>query len=157
YSAKPVVVAPHHLTLGGGCEMVLHSDRAVGAAETYIGLVEVGVGLLPGGGGTKEMTVRAAETASNNPGVDQFEVLKLNFEWTAMVKVATSAVEAQSWGLMRRHDRIVMNHDRLIEAAKQTVMTMVREGYTPPQPRQDVLVLGESALTKFKLGLHMMK
>ena len=105
YSAKPVVVAPHHLTLGGGCEMVLHCDRAVGAAETYIGLVEVGVGLIPGGGGTKEMAVRAAEMAESTPGSDHFEILKHNFELTAMGKVATSAVEAKNWGLMRRQDQ----------------------------------------------------
>lgn len=157
YSAKPVVVAPHHLTLGGGCEMVLHADRAVAAAETYIGLVEVGVGVIPGGGGTKEMAVRAAEAAEASPGVDQFEVLKTNFETTAMAKVATSAVEARKWGLLRQSDRVVMNDKRVIEEAKQTVLTLVREGYTPPQPRQDVLVLGEAALTKFKLGMHMMQ
>lgn len=157
YSAKPVVVAPHHLTLGGGCEMVLHADRAVAAAETYIGLVEVGVGLLPGGGGTKEMAVRAAEAAEASPGVDHFEALKSNFELTAMGKVATSAVEARKWGLLRKADRVVMNDKRVIEEAKQTVLTLAREGYTPPQPRQDVLVLGEAALTKFKLGMHMMQ
>jgi 3-hydroxyacyl-CoA dehydrogenase len=157
YSAKPVVVAPHHLTLGGGCEMVLHSDRAVGAAETYIGLVEVGVGLIPGGGGTKEMAVRASEIAESTPGADHFELLKHNFELTAMGKVATSAVEAKNWGLMRRQDRVVMNDKRVIEEAKQTVLRLAAEGYVPPQPRQDVLVLGEAALTKFKLGVHMMK
>lgn len=157
YSAKPVVVAPHHLTLGGGCEMVLHADRAVAAAETYIGLVEVGVGLLPGGGGTKEMAVRAAEAAEASPGVDQFEVLRANFELTAMGKVATSAVEARKWGLMRKTDRVAMNDRRVIEEAKQTVLSLVAEGYTAPQPRQDVLVLGEAALTKFKLGMHMMQ
>jgi len=156
-SAKPVVVAPHHLTLGGGCEMVLHADRAVGSAETYIGLVEVGVGLIPGGGGTKEMAVRASEIAESTPGADHFEILRRNFEMTAMAKVATSAVEAKSWGLMRRQDRVVMNDKRVIEEAKQTVLTLAREGYTPSQPRQDVLVLGEAALTKFKLGMHMMK
>ena len=157
YSAKPVVVAPHHLTLGGGCEMVLHSDRAVGAAETYIGLVEVGVGLIPGGGGTKEMAVRAAEIAESTPGADHFEVLKHNFEMTAMAKVATSAVEAKNWGIMRRQDRVVMNDKRVIEEAKQSVLWLAREGYAPPQPKQDVLALGEAALTKFKLGMHMMK
>ncbi|MBK9313617.1 MAG: enoyl-CoA hydratase/isomerase family protein [Acidobacteria bacterium] len=157
YSAKPVVVAPHHLTLGGGCEMVLHSDRAVGAAETYIGLVEVGVGLIPGGGGTKEMAVRAAEIAESNPGADHFEALKHHFELSAMGKVATSAVEAKNWGLMRKADRVVLNHRRLIEEAKQTVLSMARAGYVQPQPRQDVLVLGEAALSKFKLGVHMLK
>jgi 3-hydroxyacyl-CoA dehydrogenase len=129
----------------------------VAAAETYIGLVEVGVGVIPGGGGTKEMAVRAAEAAESSPGVDQFDVLRANFETTAMAKVATSAVEAKKWGLMRAADRVVMNDKRVIEEAKQTVLALVREGYTPPQPRQDVLVLGEAALTKFKLGLHMMK
>ncbi|MGE0886065.1 MAG: 3-hydroxyacyl-CoA dehydrogenase NAD-binding domain-containing protein [Blastocatellales bacterium] len=157
YSAKPVVVAPHHLTLGGGCEMVLHSDRAVAAAETYIGLVEVGVGVIPGGGGTKEMAVRASDIAAASPGVDQFEVLKHHFELAAMGKVATSAAEARNWGLMRKTDRIVMNDKRVIEEAKQTVLAMAREGYTPQQPKQDVLVLGEAALTKFKLGVHMLK
>ncbi len=157
YSAKPVVVAPHHLTLGGGCEMVLHADRAVAAAETYIGLVEVGVGVIPGGGGTKEMAVRAAEAVEASPGVDHFEVLKANFETTAMAKVATNAVEGKKFGLLRKADRIVMNDKRVIEEAKQTVLALAREGYTPPQPRQDVLVLGEVALTKFKLGMHMMQ
>ncbi len=157
YSPKPVVVAPHHLTLGGGCEMVLHADRAVAAAETYIGLVEVGVGVIPGGGGTKEMAVRAAEAAENSPGVDQFEVLRANFETAAMAKVATNAVEGKKFGLLRKTDRVVMNDKRVIEEAKQTVLTLVAEGYTAPQPRQDVLVLGEAALTKFKLGMHMMQ
>ncbi|MCI0388445.1 MAG: 3-hydroxyacyl-CoA dehydrogenase/enoyl-CoA hydratase family protein [Acidobacteria bacterium] len=157
YSSKPVVVAPHHLTLGGGCEMVLHSDRAIGAAETYIGLVEVGVGLIPGGGGTKEMAVRAAEIADSTPGADHFEILKHNFEMTAMARVATSAVEAKNWGIMRRQDRVVMNDKRVIEEAKQTILWLAREGYTPPPQKQDVLVLGEAALTKFKLGMHLMK
>ncbi len=157
YSPKPVVVAPHGLTLGGGCEMTMHSARAVANAETYIGLVEVGVGLLPGGGGTKEMALRAGDEAVANPGVDHFEVLKRNFELTAMGKVATSAVEARDWGVLRERDRIVMNRQRIIEEAKQTVLTLAREGYRAPQIRQDVLVLGEAALTKFKLGMHMMK
>ncbi len=157
YSSKPVVVAPHHLTLGGGCEMVLHADRAVAAAETYIGLVEVGVGLIPGGGGTKEMAVRAAEIAESTPGADHFDILRRNFEMTAMARVATSAVEAKNWGLMRRQDRVVMNDKRVIEEAKQTALRLAAEGYIPPQPKQDVLVLGEAALTKFKLGMHMMK
>ena len=156
YSSKPAVVAPHHLTLGGGCEMVLHADRAVAAAETYIGLVEVGVGLIPGGGGTKEMAVRASEISESAPGADHFEALKHHFELAAMGKVATSAAEAKNWGLMRKQDRIVLNDRRVIEEAKQTVLALVRQGYVPPQPKE-VLVLGEAALTKFKLGVHMMK
>ncbi len=157
YSSRPVVVAPHHLTLGGGCEMALHAARAVAAAETYIGLVEVGVGLIPGGGGIKEMAVRASEAVEDLPSLDQFEALKHNFELAAMGKVATSAVEAKHWGLLRKQDRIVMNDKRVIEEAKQTVLTMAREGYIAPQPKKDILVLGEAALTKFKLGIHMMK
>jgi 3-hydroxyacyl-CoA dehydrogenase len=157
YAPVPVVVAPHGLTLGGGCELTMHSARAVANAETYIGLVEVGVGLLPGGGGTKEMALRAADAAAANPGVDHFEILKRNFELTAMGKVATSAVEARNWGILRPTDRIVMHRSRVIEEAKQAVLALAREGYRPPQPRQDVLVLGEQALTKFKLGIHMMK
>lgn len=157
YSPKPVVVAPFQMTFGGGCEMVLHADRNVADAETYIGLVEVGVGLLPGGGGTKEMAVRAADAVADNPEADHFSYLKRNFELAAMAKVATSALEAKHLGLLRPNDQIVMNRDRVIEEAKQAVLTLAREGYRARAPRQDVLVLGEAALTKFKLGIHMMK
>ena len=157
YAPKPVVVAPFGLSLGGGCELTLHSDRAVAAAETYIGLVEVGVGLLPGGGGTKELALRAADAVADTPNLDQFEILRKNFELIAMGKVAVSAAEARHWGILRNTDRIVMNTDRQIEEAKQQVLAMVREGYVAPQPRQDILVLGEAALTKFKLGMHLMK
>ena len=157
YSAKPVVVAPFQMTFGGGCEMTLHADRAVAAAETYLGLVEVGVGLIPGGGGTKEMAVRAGDAVADAPDVDPFSFLKRNFETIALAKVATSAVEAKHLGLLRDRDRIVMNRARLVEEAKQSVLALAREGYRPPAPRQDVLVLGEPALTKFKLGIHMMK
>jgi len=157
YAAKPVVVAPFQMALGGGCEIVLHGDRAAAAAETYMGMVEVGVGLIPGGGGTKEMAVRAAEAVADLPELEQFAVVKRNFELIAMAKVSTSAVEARHLGLLRPQDRVVMNRDRLIEEAKQAVLALAREGYRAPRPRQDVLVLGEPALTKFKLGVHMMK
>ncbi|MEP7271123.1 MAG: 3-hydroxyacyl-CoA dehydrogenase NAD-binding domain-containing protein [Acidobacteriota bacterium] len=157
YSPKPVVVAPFQMTLGGGCEMVLHADRNVADAETYIGLVEVGVGLIPGGGGTKEMAVRAWEAVADNPDADHFSYLRRSFELVAMAKVATSAVEAKHWGILRPGDRIVMNRDRVIYEAKQAVLTLAREGYRAPLPRTDVLVLGEAALSKFKIGVHMMK
>jgi 3-hydroxyacyl-CoA dehydrogenase len=157
YSTKPVVVAPFQMTLGGGCEMVLHADRNVADAEAYIGLVEVGVGLIPGGGGTKEMAVRAWDAVADNPEADHFSYLRRYFEMVAMAKVATSAVEARHAGILRPSDRIVMNRDRVINEAKQSVLAMSREGYRPRQPRTDVLVLGEAALTKFKLGVHMMK
>ena len=157
YSPKPVVVAPHHLTLGGGCEMVMHSDQAVAAAETYIGLVEAGVGLLPGGGGTKEIALRAAEIAESVPGADHFEALRRLFELPGMAKVATSAAEARTWGLLRSGDRIVMNDRRVLAEAKRSVLHLAASGYVAPVMRQDVLVLGEPALAKFKLGIHMMK
>ena len=157
YSPKPVVVAPHHLTLGGGCELVLHADRAVAAAETYIGLVEAGVGLIPGGGGTKEMALRASDIADTVPGADHFEALRRLFELPGMAKVATSAAEAKKFGYMRASDRIVMNDKRVVGEAKKTVLHMVSEGYVAPVMRQDIMVLGEPALTKFKMGMHMMK
>lgn len=157
YSPRPVVVAPHHLVLGGGCEMVLHADRVVASAETYIGLVEVGVGIIPAGGGTKELTLRAAAAAEESPATDHFEALKRNFEMAAMGKVATSAVEAKNLGILRKQDNIVLNDRRLIEEAKQTALNIARAGYIPPQPREDITVLGEAALTKFKLGVHMMR
>jgi 3-hydroxyacyl-CoA dehydrogenase len=157
YAPKPVVVAPFQMTLGGGCEMVLHANRNVANAETYIGLVEVGVGLIPGGGGTKEMAVRAWDAVADNSEADHFSYLKKYFELAAMAKVSTSALEARHMGILKSQDRIVMNRDRLIEEAKQAVLTMVREGYVPPQPREDITVLGEQALTKFKLGVHMLR
>jgi len=157
YSPKPVVVAPFQMTLGGGCEMVLHANRNIADAESYIGLVEVGVGLIPGGGGTKEMAVRAYEAVADNPDADQFSYLRRNFELVAMAKVSTSALEAKHMGFLRPSDRIVMNRDRVIEEARQAVLTLVKEGYRAPRPREDVLVLGEAALTKFKLGIHMMR
>ncbi|MCS6883867.1 MAG: 3-hydroxyacyl-CoA dehydrogenase/enoyl-CoA hydratase family protein [Acidobacteriota bacterium] len=157
YSEKPVVVAPFGLTLGGGCEITMHGDRACAAAETYIGLVEVGVGLIPAGGGTKEMLVRATERAAIEASdADLFPYIKQAFEAIATAKVATSAAEARKYGYLRKSDRISMNKDRLIEDAKQTVLAMVREGYRKPQPRQDIPALGQSALAALKLGIHIM-
>lgn len=157
YSPKPVVVAPHHLALGGGCEMTLHADRAVAAAETWTGLVEAGVGLIPGGGGTKELALRAAEIAATVPGADHFEALRKLFELPAMAKVSTSAAEAQQLGYLRPSDRIVMNDRRVIAEAKKAVLTLADEGYVAPLMREDILVLGEPALTKFRTGIHMMR
>jgi 3-hydroxyacyl-CoA dehydrogenase len=154
YSAKPVVVAVHGMALGGGCEVTLHGDRARAAAESYIGLVEVGVGLIPGGGGVKEMVLRAVEDAL--PDEDLFPRIKKVSETIAMARVSTSAVEAREIGFLRDTDPITMNKDRLIEDAKQTALAMVREGYTEPRPRADIPVLGEPALATIKLALHMM-
>src|ERR671927_932215 len=158
YSPKSVVVAPFQMTFGGGCEMTLHADRARAAAETYIGLVEVGVGLIPGGGGTKEMLVRAMDSIP--PGVteaDPFPFVKRAFETIAMAKVATSAAEAKTLGFLREEDSYSMNADRLVADAKQEVLALASTGYTQPRQRADVLALGNAALSTVKLGIHQMK
>ncbi len=157
YSPKPVVTAPYGLTLGGGCEISMHGDRVQAAAETYIGLVEVGVGLIPAGGGTKEMTMRAMNAAAQAPDADPLAFLKKTFEMIGMGKVATSAQEAQNWGLIRDIDAISMNGDRLIADAKQEVLNLVASGYVQPVEKTDILALGESAQAAMKLALHMMK
>lgn len=157
YSPKPVVTAPYGLTLGGGCEIAMHGDRVQAAAETCIGLVEVGVGLIPAGGGTKEMTMRAMNAAAKAPDADPLAFLKKTFEMIGMGKVATSAQEARAWGLLRESDGISMNGDRLIADAKQEVLNMVASGYVQPVEKTDILALGESAQAAMKLALHMMK
>lgn len=156
YSDKPVVVAPFGLTLGGGCEIALHADAVRPHAELYMGLVEVGVGLLPAGGGTKEMLLRALDCAPKDEQVDLLPYVRPVFETIGMAKVSTSAVEARQLGFLRPTDQITMNKDRLIEDAKQTVLAMVRQGYQKPRPRTDIPVLGESALAALKLGIHLM-
>jgi 3-hydroxyacyl-CoA dehydrogenase len=157
YSSKPVVTAPYGLTLGGGCEIAMHGDRVRAAAETYIGLVEVGVGVIPAGGGTKEMTMRAMDAAKNVPDADPLAFLRRSFETIGMGKVATSAQEGRAWGFLRDLDSISMNGDRLIADAKQQVLDLVALGYTPPVERTDILVLGEAGESAMKLALHMMK
>jgi 3-hydroxyacyl-CoA dehydrogenase len=157
YSPKPVVTAPYGLTLGGGCEITMHGDRVQAAAETYIGLVEVGVGVIPAGGGTKEMTMRAMDAAKDVPDADPLAFLKKTFELVGMGKVATSAQEARAWGFLRDIDSISMNGDRLIADAKQEVLNLVSLGYTPPVERTDIYVMGEPAEAAVKLALHMMK
>ncbi|MER3631775.1 MAG: 3-hydroxyacyl-CoA dehydrogenase, partial [Blastocatellia bacterium] len=157
YSSKPVVTAPYGLTLGGGCEIAIHGNRVRAAAETYIGLVEVGVGVIPAGGGTKEMTMRAMDRAARYPDADPIAFLKKTFEMIGMGKVATSAQEATSWGFFREADSISMNSDRLIADAKQEVVNLAASGFVPPVPREDIKVLGETAETAMRLALHMMK
>ncbi len=157
YSTKPVVTAPYGLTLGGGCEIAMHGDKVRAAAETYIGLVEVGVGVIPAGGGTKEMTMRAMDAAAKAPDADPLAFLKKTFETIGMGKVATSAQEAKAWGFLRDVDSISMNGDRLIQDAKQEVLNMDAVGYVAPVERTDITVLGESAESAMKLALHMMK
>ncbi|HSU25634.1 MAG TPA: 3-hydroxyacyl-CoA dehydrogenase/enoyl-CoA hydratase family protein [Pyrinomonadaceae bacterium] len=157
YSPKPVVTAPYGLTLGGGCEITIHGDSVRAAAETYIGLVEVGVGVIPAGGGTKEMTMRAMDAAKAVPDADPLAFLKKTFEMIGMGKVATSAQEARAWGFLRDEDSISMNGDRLIADAKQGVLSLAASGYVPPVERSDILVLGEACESAMKLALHMMK
>ena len=157
YSPKPVVTAPYGLTLGGGCEIAMHGDRAQSAAETYIGLVEVGVGVIPAGGGTKEMTMRAMDAAKDVPDADPLAFLKKTFEMIGMGKVATSAQEARAWGFLRDIDSISMNGDRLVADAKQEVLNLVSLGYSQPVERTDIYVMGEAAESAMKLALHMMK
>jgi len=157
YSSKPVVTAPYGLTLGGGCEIAMHGNRVRAAAETYMGQVEVGVGLIPAGCGTKEMTMRAMDAAAKVPDADPLAFLKTTFELLGMGKVATSAQEARAWGFLRESDTISMNGDRLIADAKQEVLNLVASGFVAPVPREDILVLGESAQAAMKLALHMMK
>jgi 3-hydroxyacyl-CoA dehydrogenase len=158
YSPKPVVVAPFQMVFGGGCEMVLHADRVRASAETYIGLVEVGVGIIPAGCGTKEMLVRALDSIPGNlKDADPFPFVKRAFETIALAKVATSAEEARSFGFLREEDSISMNPDRLIADAKKEVLSLATTGYVQPQPRADILALGNPALATLKLGVHLMK
>lgn len=158
YSPKPVVVAPFQMVFGGGCEMVLHADRVRAAAETYIGLVEVGVGIIPGGGGTKEMLVRMLDLIpKGTDDADPFPFVKRAFETIALAKVATSAEEARTLGFLSTDDSVSMNPDRLIADAKKEVLALAATGYVAPQQRTDILALGDPALATLKLGIHQMK
>lgn len=155
YSSVPVVTAPHGLTLGGGCEMNLHADKVCAAAETYIGLVELGVGLIPGGGGTKEFALRASdETHEDEPETIPF---KNRFLTIATAKVATSAAEAFELGILRKgQDEIVMNISRRIAEAKKGVIELYDQGYVMPIQRNDIKVLGRSALGALYAGINGM-
>ncbi len=155
YSSIPTVVAPHSMTLGGGCEMTLHADRVVAAAESYIGLVEFGVGLIPGGGGSKEMTVRASETYQK----DDIELNRLReyFLTIGMAKVSTSAYEAFDLGILKHgKDIVVVNKNRQIATAKAIAKFEAEQGYTKPIQRKDIKVLGKQALGAFLVGTDQM-
>jgi 3-hydroxyacyl-CoA dehydrogenase len=154
YSAVPVVVAPHTLTLGGGCELSLHADRVVAAAEIYIGLVEFGVGLIPAGGGTKEMTLRMAD--SFEEGDVMLNSLRNNFLTIGQAKVSTSAHEAFDLGFFRRGDAVVINKTRQIAEAKRHALALHEAGYTMPQMRKDIKVLGKQGLGIVYLGAASM-
>ena len=156
YSSIPVVVAPHGLALGGACELSLHADKVCPAAETYTGLVELGVGLIPGGGGTKEFILRASdETHEDEP---ETITLKNRFLTIATAKVATSAAEGFGIGVYRKGlDEVVMNQSRRIAEAKKSVTEIFDSGYSTPIPRKDIRVLGRTALGALYAGIHAMK
>jgi 3-hydroxyacyl-CoA dehydrogenase len=152
YSAVPVVIAPVGLALGGGCEMCLHADRLQAAAETYMGLVEVGVGLVPAGGGTKEMVVRANARAA---GGDSQGAIRAAFETMGFGRVSTSAEDARRLGFLRDVDGVTMNRDRLIGDAKAHALARVADGYTPPRPGDLITVGGADARAMLDLGVHL--
>ena len=155
YSDIPVVVAPHGMTLGGGCEMTLHADSAQPAAETYIGLVEFGVGVIPGGGGTKELTLRASDRYLKDDV--ELNTYRENYLNIGMAKVATSAVEGFELGLfVEGRDHISMNKDRQIIDAKRKALMLSEMGYQRPVHKKDIRVLGKQALAMFETGAHMM-
>ena len=164
YARKPVVVAPQGMALGGGCEVALHGARIQAAAESYMGLVEAGVGLIPGGGGTKEMLIRANERAGSGDDLDLFHALVPIFQTIAMAKVGTSAEENRELGFLRREDGVSMNGARLVGDAKEAALSLVRGGWKPlaaswqegAQTTQ-IKVLGESFLSAAKLAIHMLQ
>ena len=155
YSSIPVVVAPHGLTLGGGCEMCLHADAVQAAAETYIGLVELGVGLIPGGGGTKELALRASDrNIKEDVELNYLQQLFINI---GTAKVATSAHEAFEMSILRKGiDGISMNPDRRVAEAKRKVLAFYEAGYTQPLPRTDIKVQGRAGLGPILAGTHGM-
>jgi len=167
FSPKPVVSAPFGLCLGGGTEISLHAAARQPHAELYTGLVEVGVGLLPGGGGCKEMLLRAVDSAAASRGkvsgealagsVEMMEAMKKAFETIATAKIATSAHEARGFGFLSDSDRITMNRERVLSDAKAKALELAKAGYEPPLPRNDIPAPGESLLAALKMGVHLMR
>ena len=163
FSPKPVVIAPFGLALGGGCEISLHGGARQPHAELYMGLVEVGVGLLPGGGGCKEMLLRAIDSASSirrdgrGESVELMEAMKKAFETIGTAKVATSAHEARGLGFLSNSDRITMNRERVLSDAKGRVLELSRAGYEPPIPRTDIPAPGENIFAALKMGVYLMQ
>jgi len=172
FCPRPVVAAPFGMTLGGGAEMCLHAARRQAHAETYIGLVEAGVGLIPGGGGTKEMLLRAVDSAAallppdprgQNPGPARFAqsaemltAVRRSLETIAMAKVSTSAVEARALGLLSAADRITLNRERLLLDAKAEVQSLIEAGFTAPVPRSEIPAPGIPALATMEMGVFLM-
>jgi 3-hydroxyacyl-CoA dehydrogenase len=163
FSAKPVVAAPFGLTLGGGTEISLHAAARQPHAELYMGLVEVGVGLLPGAGGCKEMLLRAIDSAASvrtdgrSESVELMEAMKKIFETIATAKVATSAEEARKLGFLGAADGVSMNRERVLADAKAKALAMVKAGYEPPQARTAIPAPGENILAALKMGVYLMR
>ncbi|MCP4141481.1 MAG: 3-hydroxyacyl-CoA dehydrogenase/enoyl-CoA hydratase family protein [Chloroflexi bacterium] len=156
YSPKPVVVAPAGMALGGGCEITMHGSRVVAAGETYIGLVELGAGVIPAGGGTKEIMRRVMNPAMKTPEMVSYAPLQRAFLQIGQAKVATSAREAQQMGILSESDRIVMSRDHLLAEAKKEVLHMVNTGYAPPAPEK-IYAAGRDMLGALELGAYMFK
>ena len=163
FSPKPVVIAPFGLALGGGCEVSLHAAARQPHAELYMGLVEVGVGLLPGGGGCKEMLLRAVDSAASirpdgrGESVELMEAMKKAFETIATAKVATSAAEARGLGFLSNSDRITMNRERVLSDAKARALELLSAGYEPPVMRTNIPAPGENIFATLKMGAYMMR
>jgi 3-hydroxyacyl-CoA dehydrogenase len=170
FSPRPVVVAPYGMCLGGGTEICLHAARRQPHAELYMGLVETGVGLVPGGGGTKEMALRAIDDAASASGIspvaaplkfaqseELLAAMTRTFETIALAKVSGSAAEARSMGLLAAEDVITLNRERVLTDAKRVAIALAEEGYSAPVPRMQVPVPGEAVLATLKLGVHIMR
>ncbi len=155
YSAVPVIIAPHGMSLGGGCELTLHADQVQAAAETYIGLVEFGVGLIPAGGGTKEMTLRVSERSES--GDVEYNALQNTFMNIATAKVATSAQEARDMHILRPQDRITINPDRQIADAKMAAIELAEAGYAKPIEKKNIKIQGQGGLALFLAGINGMR
>ncbi len=157
YSPKPVVTAPFGYTLGGGCEVAMAGARIVAHAESYVGLVEVGMGLIPAGGGCKELLRRVVSPAMQTPNVDPLPFMQRVFETIGLAKVATSAEEARQMGFLGPADRVVMNRDHLIAEAKRAVLQMAAEGYRPPMRGKIIYAAGERLLAALRVAIYMMR
>jgi 3-hydroxyacyl-CoA dehydrogenase len=164
FCPSPVVVAPFGLALGGGAEVTLHGAARQPHLELYMGLVETGVGLIPAGGGCKEMTLRAIEfataaapPASRSDSVELHHIMRTIFENIALAKVSTSAFEARDLRLLRPSDAITMNRDRVLHDAKSRAVSLAEAGYRPPLPITDISAPGESVLAALRLGIHMLR
>jgi len=156
YSPKPVVVTPAGLTLGGGLEITMHASRVVAAAELYCGQVEFGVGVIPAGGGTKELLRRILNPAMRTNNVEALPFMQKIFELIGFVKVAASAEEARQFGFLSNCDRVIMNRDHLLTEAKREVLHMAVSGYIPPLPEK-IYAAGRDALGALKVSVHMLK